>query len=171
MRVAPGTVVGRKAAGTPARRVTGDYNPAFPAAPKARPDLELGTATVALTKVIHQDQMSVFSLVGEHVRNIHNDLDIARTAGLDKTLMQGQQQVCYLLELLTLFFGAKWFTSGMLRVKFVSPVYVDDVIEARGVVVGLEQTPDGDRLELEVWVRSGGGALSTVGWASALLSG
>ncbi|HEX3804684.1 MAG TPA: MaoC family dehydratase N-terminal domain-containing protein [Solirubrobacteraceae bacterium] len=167
MRVAAGAVVGRQSAEAVPKRVTGEFDKDREPATAARLDLHPGTPTETLTKVTHQDQMSVFSLAGQYVRNVHNDLDIARRAGLEKTLMQGQQQVCYAIELMTRFFGAAWFTSGRLRVKFIAPVYVDEIIEVQGVVTGASSDDEGERLDLEVWIRNGAGALSTVGWASA----
>lgn len=162
LRTRPGDVAGRgSAAAAPAeRRVTGDvpvnaapFDPSHPA---------IGQALPTLAKTITVEQAAVFSRVGEYVRNIHNDLDVAQAGGLTVPIVQGQQQYGVLAEMLTRAFGTDWFTDGWLRAKFLTTVDVHEPIEAGGVVTGVT---DG-RVELDVWVRRADGALSAAGWAS-----
>ncbi len=113
--------------------------------------------------------MSIFSRAGRFIKNIHTDLDVAREAGLEIPIVQGQQQVGYLTEMLTNFFGASWFTSGWEKVKFIGSVDVGETVTARGAVTGESEEDDGTRLELEIWVETESGEMTTVGWARALL--
>ena len=168
LRTVPGGLVGRKsAARTGDRHVTGTYDLDAPIVRTAGSGMAVGMPLRPMGKVITQEQASVFSRAGEYVRNIHDDLDVARRGGLRIPIVQGQQQCCLVAELLTQVFGAAWFTSGWLRVKFIQPVEVFEPLVLGGVITGIDS---GDAhghaaVDLEVWVRGGDGRLSTVGWA------
>jgi acyl dehydratase len=151
------------------RRVSGEYRRDIAPVERARPGLEPGTPIVPLVKRANPEQMSVFSMISPFSKNIHTDLEAAEAAGLRLPIMQGQQQVCFIAELLTNFFGASWFTSGWEKVKFISPLYTYDSVTARGAVTGEVEEEEGTRLELEVWVENEAGEMTAVGWASALV--
>ncbi|HJE56938.1 MAG TPA: hypothetical protein K8V84_00265 [Nocardiopsis listeri] len=165
LRTRPGDIAGRgsSAPGAGSRRVTGEVPsdaPAFdPAAPRP------GQVLTPLVKCITTEQAAVFSRVGEYVRNIHNDLDLARKAGMRVPIVQGQQQFGVLAELLTRATGTAFFTGGWIRAKFLNTVDVHEPIEAGGVVTAVDR----DKTEFEVWVRRADGKLSTAGWAGAPL--
>ncbi len=163
LRTRPGDVAGRGSA-TPAygeRRVTGAVPEGAPAFDRAAP--AVGQVLRPLPKTITVEQAAVFSRVGEYVRNIHNDLGLARAGGMRVPIVQGQQQFGVLAELLTRAVGASFFTGGWMRVKFLKTVDVHEPIEASGIVTAVT----GDRIELDIWVRRADGALSAAGWASA----
>ncbi|PWV57626.1 MaoC/PaaZ C-terminal domain-containing protein [Nocardiopsis sp. L17-MgMaSL7] len=163
LRTRPGDVAGRgsSAPGAGPRRVTGEVPagaaPFDPDAPRP------GQVLAPLVKSLTTEQAAVFSRVGEYVRNIHNDLDLAREAGLRVPIVQGQQQFGVLAELLTRAVGAPLLTGGWMRVKFLNTVDVHEPFEAAGVVTAV----DHDRTEFEIWVRRADGKLSAAGWASA----
>lgn len=165
LRTRPGDIAGRNssAPGSGSRRVTGrvpEDAPVFdPQAPRP------GQVLAPLAKTITTEQAAVFSRVGEYVRNIHNDLALAREAGMRVPIVQGQQQFGVLAELLTRATGAVFLTGGWMRVKFLNTVDVHEPIEASGVVTAV----DGDKVNFEIWVRRADGRLSTAGWASAPL--
>jgi len=169
MRIAAGSVVAGKSAKDVERRVSGEYRRDIAPVERARPGLEPGTPIVPLVKRANPEQMSVFSMISPFSKNIHTDLEAAEAAGLRLPIMQGQQQVCFIAELLTNFFGASWFTSGWEKVKFISPLYTYDSVTARGAVTGEVEEEEGTRLELEVWVENEAGEMTAVGWASALV--
>ncbi|QUL78547.1 MaoC/PaaZ C-terminal domain-containing protein [Brevibacterium sp. SMBL_HHYL_HB1] len=158
LRTAPAKIAGRGST-SPSKRVTGEVSedaPEFtPNAPAS------GQVLPPLTKTFTTEQAAVFSRVGEYVRNIHNDLGIARAYGLRVPIVQGQQQYGAMVEALTRAFGSALFTGGRLRVKFLNTVDVHEPVEIRGKVTGVTH----DRVELDVWVRKQDGALSAVGWA------
>lgn len=170
MRTQPGEVVGRREAEPPTRRVTGEYRQDLPEAERASSGMPERVGIAPLVKRVHQEQMSVFSGVGEYQRSIHANLDIAQSAGLRLPIMQGQQQVCFISELLTSFFREKWFTSGHLKVKFIHPIYAGETITLRGAVLGEAAEDAGTRLEVEVWGENEDGVKTGVGWASALVA-
>jgi acyl dehydratase len=168
LQTMPGAVAGRNStadAGTQGL-VTGEVDETIPRLVKAGTGMIAGMSLAPLRQVVTQEQASVFSRCGEYVRNVHNDLDRARAAGLRVPIVQGQQQVCLLLALLTSVFGQAWFTSGWIRCKFIRPVEVFDEVTIGGVLTQVPTGPGDQEAELEVWVRREDGLLSTVGWAS-----
>jgi acyl dehydratase len=173
MRTAPAGVGGRGSTGGGiggAPRVTGEYDRGRARIERLSPAVAPGTGLEPLRKEVTFEQMAVFSRLGEFVTNIHNDLRTAQAAGLTVPIVQGQQQVCYLAELCARAFGAAWFESGWLKVKFLRPISAFDVIEVAGAVREVEPEPHGDAaIGLDVWIRDGDGRLATVGWARAEL--
>jgi len=179
MRIHPGSVRGQKVSekeetsnggkSEERGRVSGEYRKDIEPVAQARRDLEPGTPIAPLRKHTIQEQVSIFSRAGRFIKNIHSDIDVAREAGLEVPIVQGQQQLGYLTEMLTNFFGASWFTSGWVKVKFIGSVDVGETVTARGAVTGAAQEEGRTRLELEVWVETESGDMTTVGWASALV--
>lgn len=167
MRTRPGDVGGRGSAEATGPRVSGEWDTSRALVHRVVVDTPPGTGLVPLRKEITFEQMAVFSRLGEFVQNIHNDLATAREAGLDLPIVQGQQQVCYLAELGARAFGAAWFTSGWLKVKFLRPVAAFEVLEVAGVVRAVSEGSDGPVADLDVWIRDGSGKLVTIGWARA----
>lgn len=172
MRTQPGEVAGRGGAkSSDGPRVTGEYDASLPLVERLGGSAMAGMGLLPLRKEVTFEQMAVFSRLGEFVRNIHNDLDKARAAGLDVPIVQGQQQVCYLAQLGPRAFGADWFNGGWLKVKFLRPIAAFETIELGGVVREVQR--DGDRavIDLDVWIRNGEGALATIGWAQGSVDG
>jgi len=168
MKIRFGEVMGR---GT-AKEISAKVDPTsldVPPAQRAVPGIRPGTPLVGKTKSLSQAQMSVYSFAGEYEKNFHNDLDIARRDGMDRTMAQGQQTVGYLSEMCTEFFGLEWFTSGWMRAKFLLPVWPNSTLTVEGKVVGEETLDSGQtKVSLEVWVKDQDERLVTVGWASGV---
>lgn len=171
MRIAAGGVVGRGTAREEASepRVSGASRRDVEPVTEARAGIEPGVPLRPLTKVAHPDQMAVYSMISPFSKNIHTDIEAAEATGLKLPIMQGQQEFCYISELMTDFFGASWFTTGWQKIKFINPVYAFETLSVRGVVTGESATEDGTRLELEVWVENAEGTKTAVGWASAVV--
>lgn len=167
MRTHAASIVGRGSAGKAARRVTGEVAEGVAPVERARPEIPSRTPIAPLTKHVTQEQMYVFSWGGRGFRNQHTDLARAADSGMDRTVVQAQQQTSYIAESMTRFFGPAWFTSGELDLRFISPAYVDDDLTVEGAVLGEVGSGKAKRLELEVWVRRGDGTRTAVGWARA----
>ncbi len=168
MRTVPGEVAGRQQAKRPARRVEGKFRSDVGFADRVGSHTAAGTPLRPLQYHVTPSQVSLFSRAGEYVRNIHNDLQKAREAGLDRPLIQGQHMVCLISRLLTQACGASWFTSGYLHVKFLKPVFVGEAITVHGCVTGPSPEADGsDNVGLEVWVRNSRNEMAVAGWAHA----
>lgn len=166
MRTRPREVAGRSSAAPPADRVDGEFDRGLAPVRLLGDGAAPGMGLAPITKEVTQEQMSVFSRIGEYVYNIHDDLRTARAAGLDVPLVQGQQQVCHLAELLTGAFGPSWFTTGWLRAKFLRPVYAWEAVSVEGAVRRVEQDGAELRIDAHAWIRRADGSLATVAWAS-----
>jgi acyl dehydratase len=138
---------------------------------RATPDMPVGTPVLGPVKHLHQDQMSVFSNVQSFWHNIHNDRDVARAAGSERTIAQGLMESMYLSELGTTFFGRSWFETGWTFHTFLHPVYAGDELTTRAVVSGHPDSSEGPRLELEAWQENQDGVKVVVGWLSAVVGG
>lgn len=171
MRVEAGQVVGARSETSVDKQVTGAYLADVEPATRARPGLAVATPVAPLTKQARADQMEVYSMISPFSKNIHTDLEAAQAAGLRLPIMQGQQQMSFVCELMAGYFGETWFTSGWVKVKFISPVYAFENLTVRATVTGESPGPEGTRQELEVWVEDGKGAKTAVGWASAKITG
>lgn len=168
MRTVAGDIVGkgRSEESSRKRSVRGVVDESVPALTVAVHDAPVRAAIPSRTTSFSQDQMSVFSWAGKGYANVHTSRAKAARTGLDRTIVQAQQQTGHIVANLVDLFGAAWFTSGDLDLRFVSPAYVGDVLTTTGAVLG---ESDG-RLEVEVWVENGQGVRTAVGWASAEIS-
>ncbi|MFD5747355.1 MaoC/PaaZ C-terminal domain-containing protein [Streptomyces sp. NPDC127033] len=165
MRTVAGEVTGRNrtAGETRSRTVLGTVDTALPVLGRARLDAPARAALPRRTTVFTQDQMSVFSWAGHGYANVHTDVEKAAASGLDRTIVQAQQQTGFVISNLVDVFGKTFFTSGELDLRFVSPAFVGDELTTGGAVVGVT----GDRLDLEIWVDKADGTRTALGWASA----
>src|SRR5215207_2345516 len=171
MRAHAGSVVGRRRVTVPAgRRVTCDVDSSLAPAEAARSGLAPRTPIAPLIKHVSQEQMYVFSWGGRGYRNVHTDPERAAASGLERTLVQAQQQVSFVTEAMTRFFGPGWLTSGELDMRFIAPAFAGDRLTVRGAVVGEKESRGGPGLELEVWVEREAGSTTGLGWATGALS-
>ena len=172
MRAQAGAVVGRRSAGEPSgRRVTFEVADGLAPAERARAGLAARTPIAPLRKHVTQEQMCIFSWGARGYRNVHTDPQVAAEQGLDRTLVQAQQQTSFIAEAMTRFFGPAWLTSGELDLRFVSPAFGGDRLAVEGAVVGEVETEQGPGLEVEVWVKREDGTATGIGWARAALDG
>jgi acyl dehydratase len=168
MRTVPGDIAGRESATPTARRVEGKFRSDVGFAQRVDGHTPTGTPLQPLHYHVTPAQVSVFSRAGEYVRNIHNDMEKSREAGLDRPLIQGQHVVCLFSRLLTRAFGAAWFTTGWLHVKFLKPIFVGEVITVQGSVVGsAADRGSAGEVEVEVWARNAHNEMAVAGWARA----
>ncbi|ASR35532.1 hypothetical protein BAY61_11595 [Prauserella marina] len=165
MRTVAGEVVGKSRAANDerSRTVLGTVDPSLPVLKRASLDASARAAIPTRTTAFTQDQMSVFSWAGRGYSNVHTHKDNAAASGLERTIVQAQQQTGFLVANLVDVFGASFFTSGELDLRFVAPAFVGDELTAGGAVSAV----DGDRLELEVWIDKADGTRTALGWASA----
>lgn len=165
MRTVAGEIVGQGRATDEerTRTVLGTIDSEVEMIRVARPGLPERAPLPSRTISFSQDQMSVFSWAGRGYQNVHTNYEKATAAGLDRTIVQAQQQTGLTVSNLVDVFGASWFTTGELDLRFLSPAFVGDVLTTSGAVIGEE---DG-RLEVEVWIENQAGIKTAVGWASA----
>lgn len=168
MRTVAGEVVGQGRAKDEKRErtVLAVVDPDAEIAALARPGLAKRAPLPTRRAQFTQDQMSVFSWAGRGYENVHTSREKAAAAGLDRTIVQAQQQTGLIVANLIDLFGTTWFTSGDLDLRFVSPAFVGDTLTTSGAVI---DERDG-RLEVEVWIDNQEGTKTAVGWASAEIS-
>jgi acyl dehydratase len=165
MRTVAGDIVGkgRSAGSSRKRSVRAVVDQSLPALTVAVHGAPAGSAIPARTVSFTQDQMSVFSWAGRGYANVHTAPEKAADSGLDRTIVQAQQQTGFIIANLVDVFGKAFFTSGELDLRFVSPAFVGDELTTSGAVAAVT----GDRLDLEVWVDRADGTRTALGWASA----
>lgn len=146
------------------KRVAGQIPSGQPFAENAHPSLPIGTPITPLTKLAHQDQMSVFSGCDMQWVNIHTSVDRAYEGGYRDTLLAGLMQTCWISEMAANFFGEKWLLHGRMNHVYLKPVYRGDKIVCWGVVAKLEDENQTD-MTLEIWTTNQDGQMTSAGWA------
>lgn len=159
--------IGGGTASAPSRRVTGEVDESHEPLSRYAPEMPRRAPVVGLTKTVHQDQMSVFSNVGEFWHTIHTDLAVAQAAGSDRTIAQGIMETMYVAEFASRFFGPAWLTTGWSSMTFLGAVYAGDTLTLGGAVLAPDEREDPDRPELEVWIDNQHGDPTLVGWVAA----
>ena len=167
MRIHGGSVAAKRTATVEGDIVTGEYDKSIKPADKATNDITVGTPVSPLVKNTSMEQAAVYSWIGKYFENIHNNIHKAQKAGFELPVVQGQQQVGFITEFLTNFFGASWFTSGWEKVKMIRPVLVGEVITVRGLVKDKTVENGKTKLHLHVWIENEKGEMTIIGWASA----
>ncbi len=83
--------------------------------------------------------------------NYHTDREASLKLGFKNVVVGGRMTMAYLGHILEERYGANWWTSGRLDVKFTNPVWENDTVIAHGVELGpLEGDPD--RTAAFVWL-------------------
>jgi hypothetical protein len=119
-----------------------------------------GTRKTIFQRALAESQFSADS--------IHND-DYTRTKGYPGALVSAYVLAGYMSEMLVGFFGWSWFSTGHIKLTFVGKgVQQGDEAVCGGRVTAVEDTPEGWRVLVEVWMDKPGGARPVVGEASAI---
>lgn len=150
------------ATGLAQRRV----NAVLPDDPTTADNAASGRAGMVLPKrrrTIQQDQMSVFVGANENWRNIHTDIEVARAAGFERTIMSGMIQACWFTHMMTDHFGDAFLTGGRLGITFLRNVASGETVELHAVI--REVLSDGTQ-EIEFWSSNAAGEPTAVGWAT-----
>ncbi|TRW47572.1 MaoC family dehydratase [Georgenia yuyongxinii] len=153
----------------PPRRVRGELPTDRPLGVTVGPEAQVGDPLAGPRKVVHQDQMSIYSGAHTFWRSIHTDHDVAVESGLKGTVAQGLMVATYLSEWATDLFGAAWFTNGWMSLSFLAPLFAEDTISMYGVVSGVTPDGDGTRIEVEAWAENQDGQKAVVGWFAATI--
>jgi acyl dehydratase len=67
-------------------------------------------------------------------KNLHTDLKSAQEAGLKEIIASGTQSEGVLVSLLIDLFGITWLEQGVMDVKVINSVYVDDIVQAKAIL-------------------------------------
>ena len=83
--------------------------------------------------------------------NYHTNQEESKKLGFGDVVVGGRMTMAYAAHILEERFGAAWWTSGRLDMKFTNPVWPNDTVVARGVITGsLEDEPQ--RTGAFVWL-------------------
>lgn len=110
-----------------------------------------------------------FDAPGWPDKNLHTDLEAARTAGLSEVVVSGTQWEGYLVGLLAELFGIAWMRHGHLDIKIPRSVRIGETIRPRVRLEGRESIEGGVRFTLVVWCENQDAQQVMVGTASCLV--
>ena len=151
------------------RRVQGKLPVDRPLGTSVGPNTAIGDALIGPVKVIHQDQMSIYSGAQSFWHSIHTDLAVAVEAGLKQTVAQGLMVASYLSEWATDLFGTEWFKSGWMSLTFLAPMFAEDTVSMFAVVTDVTPSEGGTRIEVEAWAQNQDEDKTVVGWFACTL--
>jgi acyl dehydratase len=137
---------------------------------KLTPDTKVGSEFTGKTKTISETRVFAFSggrfdAPGWPAKNIHTDLEFAKSCGLQTRSVSATQYMGYLIELMIDLFGESWLSHGKMDLKFVAIVDVEDSLMTKAVVTSKELESSGTRFILDMWCENQHGNKVAVGTA------
>ena len=105
---------------------------------------------------------------GWPAKNVHTDLEFARTSGLPARGASAATAIAYLSEMMVDLFGEEWLSRGGLELKFLRLIEVDDRIVARGIVTSVH---DDGSIDMELWCENQRGEKVCAGTGRATVKG
>lgn len=100
-----------------------------------------------MTLAIDMETIQSYAELTQDFNPIHVDADFAAKTPLGGVIAHGTLSLCLLWKSIDQTFGEDCFDRLLLDVKFISPVYVNDVLIAGG------QLREDDPARYDVWVR------------------
>ena len=102
-------------------------------------------------------------------KNIHTDLEFARSCGLSTRAASGAMFEGYLTELMIDLFGENWLRHGRMSLAFIAVVDPGDTLVPKAVVVSRQAEGSALRLVLDVWCENQHGEKVVVGTATGVV--
>lgn len=130
-------------------------------------DLRVGTRLASVSHTITWEDMQRFErVVWDRGLNVHNDAATATRQGLDQPIASGQHQLAFVHEMLERAFGRDWISGGRIKMRYLHPVYDQDVVTVNGEVTDVRERPLGTRdVRLSVWCEKESGVRTGAGEA------
>jgi acyl dehydratase len=137
---------------------------------KLTPDTKVGAEFTGKTKTISETRVFAFSggrfnASGWPSKNIHTDLEFAKSCGLSTRSVSATQYMGYLTELMIDLFGETWLSNGKMELKFIAIVDVGDRLVSRAVVTMKESEDSKTKFSLDIWCENQHGNKVFVGTA------
>lgn len=107
-----------------------------------------GTSFGSLEMTITLDMCDVY---WQGDKNYHSQREEAQKLGFKEVVVGGRMTMPYVAHILEEHFGAPWWSSGRLDIKFTNPVWLGDTVSAHGVETGLLED-DPSRTAAFVWL-------------------
>jgi acyl dehydratase len=100
-------------------------------------------------------------------RNIHTDLEFARSTGLSVLYVSGTQSEGHIAELMIDLFGEGWLKGGQTKgLKFIKPVAEGDVIRVGARVQSRQWEGTALKVTVDIWCENQYGEKVLVGAAT-----
>jgi hypothetical protein len=131
--------------------------------------LQPGDQLPGLAKTVYQRALAERDFSAD---SIHND-DYTKAHGYPGALVSAYILSGYMSEPMVSFFGASWFTSGELALRFIGRgVQQGDRVTCGASVKEVQAGQDGaaPRVVFDVWMEKADGARPVLGTASAILA-
>ena len=131
---------------------------------------KIGDEFTGKRKTISEARVFAFSggrlnAPGWPAKNIHTDLEFAKSCGLQTRSVSATQYMGYLTELMIDLFGETWLSHGRMELKFIAIVDVEDSLLTKAVVTSRELESSGTRFVLDMWCENQHGNKVAVGTA------
>jgi len=138
------------------------------------PETKVGAEFTGKRKTISETRVFAFSggrfdAQGWPAKNIHTDLEFARSCGLQTRSVSATQYMGYLIELMLDLFGKSWLSYGRMDLKFIAIVDVGDQLVSKAVVTSREPEGSKTKFSLEIWCEDQRGNKVVVGTAIGLI--
>lgn len=129
-------------------------------------ELQPGTRLRAVSHTITWEDMQRFErVVWDRGLNVHNDPSTATREGLDQPIASGQHQLAFVHEMLEAAFGSDWVTGGRIKMRYLHPVYDNDVVTAHGEITSVRERESDRMLKVSVWCEKESGVRTAAGIA------
>ena len=102
-------------------------------------------------------------------KNIHTDLDFAKSCGLPTRAASGAMFEGYLTELMIDLFGESWLRHGKMSLTFIAIVDPGDTLVPKSIVRSRQAEDSGVWFVMEVWCQNQHGNKVVVGTATGLV--
>jgi len=131
---------------------------------------KIGNEFTGKRKTISEARVFAFSggrlnAPGWPAKNIHTDLEFAKSCGLQTRSVSATQYMGYLTELMVDLFGETWLSHGRMELKFIAIVDVEDSLLTKAIVTSKELEGSGTRFILDMWCENQHGNKVAVGTA------
>ena len=102
-------------------------------------------------------------------KNIHTDLEFAKSCGLPSRVASGAMFEGYLTELMIYLFGENWLTGGKMSLTFIAIVDPGDRLLPKAIVRSRHVEGSVVRFVMDVWCENQHGNKVVVGTATGLV--
>ena len=97
--------------------------------------------------VIHEKQIGLYAEVSGDRNPIHTDHEFAIETQFGGVIAHGMLTLAYISEMLVEAFGANWFKTGRLKVRFKRPAYPGNKIHTEGRIVNIRSDSNQDLVD------------------------
>jgi len=137
---------------------------------RLKPDTKVGAEFAGKMKTISEARVFAFSggrfnAPGWPAKNIHTDLEFAKSCGLQTRSVSATQYMGYLIELMIDLFGENWLSHGKMDLKFVAIVDIGDRLVTKAVVASKEPENSRTKFTLDIGCENQDGKKVVVGTA------